>query len=559
MNSHQESLTAVNNEILLQSQQTIYQNKSQMIASMFTFYYAKGAKINAQENLELSNTKIAFQQKIKNAVLKNSSISNDLLNLSQRNAAETNMLVTESSICAANIQIATNAIVKLASDVGSIFSIINASDAGSEIYYLCEEASEYINTTAHQAEILSMEAMELSALAAEITAASNFDLTKKNNDLMNNLLQVVSSEYDSISQTINSDHKKTAVTTTAEKTAEGLLETNYNAFLQAKKTYSFHNKKLNFNLKIPEKERTEAAFTITFDGFKTPFSSLHKDKTNPELNHTDPSIKEYQIMIVKEHKKSFFLLADAETLITKTSQHKTILPSTEALSKENKIQIGINDLLDSDGNKIELGQEYSVFLLAVFTEAYKHKRNVFDNYLSAPSASFKLSHTLICPKPEDIIVSSNTAFNKLSFTLIEYNNIKTKYRCIFLPYRKEMLTTRISNINFQNIEEELQDKITENGNALFNLTIAEQVPAANYSVVEIISKTPEESNSIRITGEVQINEQTTDNFGKYLIPGNKYVPIILAMCSDLEENPNQFTNSLSNYQKTEAFIYPEKQ
>lgn len=558
MSSYQENLTAVTNEILLQSQQEIERNKSQMITSMFTYYYSKGAKINAIENLELSKIKMAHQQKIKNAVVKNSGISNNLLNLSQQAFQETKQLATNSSICAANIQIAANAILRLAGDVGSIFSIINAADYGTDIYKICKEAEECINTTAYQAEILSQDAMELSFFAAEITATSNYDLMKKNNDLMDNLLQVVSSEYDSISQTINSDSKKVAIATTAEKKAEGLLETNQNTLKQALKTYSFHNKKLNFNLKVPEKDRKEDTFIVSFDDFKTPFSTIQKNKTNPESDPTDPPIKEYQMMIVKEFKKSVFLIADAEGLLSNTSQYKTIILNSKALSKENKTQIGINDLLDSDGDKIVLGQEYVVFLLAVFSEVYKKKRNVFENYLSSPSDSFKLSQTLICPKPEAIIAKSSPAFTKLNFTLIEYKNIKTKYRCIFLPYRKKFLTTRISNINFKNIEEELEDKITENENALFNLTIAEQVPASNYSVVEIISKTPEESNSIRITGEVQINEETTDDFGQYLIPGNKYIPVILAMCSDQEENPNQFTNSLSNYQKTEAFLYSEK-
>jgi hypothetical protein len=559
MSSYQENLTAVTNQILLQSQQEIDKNKSQLIASMFTFYYTKGAKITAQEDLELSGIKTDFQQKIKKAVVKNSGISNNLLNLSHKNAQETNELVTNASICAANIQIATNAIVRLASDVGSIFSIVNAADYGTDVYKICEEAKDLINNTAYQAEILSKGAMELSVMAAEIASESNFDLTKENNDLMTNLLQVVSSDYDSIFQTINSDEEKVAFSNTANKTAAGLFEANYNALLHSKKTYLYHNQELNFNLRVPEKELSKDGYTITFDAYKPPFSTQQKNKPTPDLHLINSCIKTYHLMIVKEYKKSFFSLSNAETLLQNTSQFKTIMPSTETESKKILIKIGISDLLDSDGDEIELGQVYVAFLLADFTEDFKKKINIFENYLSSPSAVFKLTQSLIPPKPETLIMGKNQDLNTITFTLIEDKKIKTKYRCIFLPYQKEILTTSFSNIPFEKIEEELGEKANENETDFFNLTLAEQVAAANYSVVEIKSKTPEESNSLKITGEVQINEETTDNFGHYLIAGKKYIPVILAMCSDQEENPNRFANSLSNYQKTEPFLYSKKQ
>ena len=557
MNSYQENLTAVTKEILLQSQQEINKNESQFIASMFTSYYTKGAKINAQENLELSNAKIAFQQKIKNAVVKNSGISNNLLNLSQQASLKTNELVTNSSICATNIQIAANAIVRLAGDVGSIFSIINAADNDTELYKICEKANKCINTTAYHAEILSKEAMELSILSAEIPAISNLDLSKKNDELMTNLLQAVSSEYDSISQNIISDEEKAALSNNADKTAVGLLEANYSAYLHSKKTCLDHNQELNFNLRVPDKDLSKDGYTVTFDAYKSPFSALQKNKPTLDSNLINSYIKTYNVMIVKEYQKSFFSLSNAEALLEKSSQYKTIMPGTE--SKKFQIKIGISDLLDSDGDKIELGQEYVVFLFAIFTEDFKKKINVFENRLSAPSAAFKLTYSLASPKPENLIMGKNQDLNTVTFSLIEDKKIKTKYRCIFLPYQKEVLTTSFSNSPFEKMDEELGEKANENETAFFNLILAEQVAAANYSVVEIKSKTPEESNTHRITGEVQINEETTDNFGHYLIAGKKYIPVILAMCSDQEENPNQFANSLSNYQKTEPFIYSKKQ
>ena len=77
--------------------------------------------------------------------------------------------VTKSSVCASNVQISANSIVRLASDLGSISSIISAGDSGTLIHELSEKARAQINKIAEKAEISAQLAMEASALSSEIS------------------------------------------------------------------------------------------------------------------------------------------------------------------------------------------------------------------------------------------------------------------------------------------------------------------------------------------------------------------------------------------------------
>lgn len=103
----------------------------------------------------------------------------------------------------------------------------------------------------------------------------------------------------------------------------------------------------------------------------------------------------------------------------------------------------------------------------------------------------------------------------------------------------------------------------------FNLNLAEKVSKANYTPADTFSL----ENFIKrykysppgippdlvlpqpdyIIGTVDIGPDTTDNFGNPLIPGKKYLPVILSFSTD--EESQDFTNSLSDFSKTEFFTY----
>jgi hypothetical protein len=88
-------------------------------------------------------------------------------------------LTTAAAVSAANIQISTNAIAKLASDIGDICSMLNATDYQSDLFFAIQEIEPRISAVAYDSELLSQAAMEISVMAAE-----SEDISKKSKALL---------------------------------------------------------------------------------------------------------------------------------------------------------------------------------------------------------------------------------------------------------------------------------------------------------------------------------------------------------------------------------------
>ena len=108
-------------------------------ASMFTLYYAEGQSITAAEKLDVAEKKLAEKTKVKTQAVDSSNVSNNQLGAANQANDYVKQAVTNTSVAAANVQTASNAIVRLAGDIGNIFSIVNAADFGTDIYDLASE------------------------------------------------------------------------------------------------------------------------------------------------------------------------------------------------------------------------------------------------------------------------------------------------------------------------------------------------------------------------------------------------------------------------------------
>jgi hypothetical protein len=76
------------------------------------------------------------------------------------------------------------------------------------------------------------------------------------------------------------------------------------------------------------------------------------------------------------------------------------------------------------------------------------------------------------------------------------------------------------------------------------------IKQSNYFVA-----TPESNNNNSTRYTFELSDSSTDNFGNLLVKDKKYVPVVLSVLTGNEENANQYTNSLSSYQDTVAFVY----
>lgn len=74
--------------------------------------------------------------------------------------------------CASHVQRAVNAVLSLAGDLGSIYSVMQVEDSNNTITKLINGVYEQIIRTANKAEIASQLAMEASMLSAEVSLSS---------------------------------------------------------------------------------------------------------------------------------------------------------------------------------------------------------------------------------------------------------------------------------------------------------------------------------------------------------------------------------------------------
>ncbi|SDL74305.1 hypothetical protein SAMN05421813_1021 [Daejeonella rubra] len=124
-------------------------------------------------------------------------ISNLLKSAIVKAVVSNEISVTKTAVCASNVQIAANSIVRLASDMGSISNIISAGDSGSDLHELCKKSIDQINKTAKKAEIASQLAMEASIFSSEVSLNIVGSSIEKISGSIQNLLNVHFSAPDS--------------------------------------------------------------------------------------------------------------------------------------------------------------------------------------------------------------------------------------------------------------------------------------------------------------------------------------------------------------------------
>ena len=417
MNSYDENLQNTVAATLQSQNLDLKGLRSQYKASMYTLYYAEGATITAEEKLDSADTELRHKAKVKEQAVKNMSISANQLNSSTQANQYDGQSVTNMATCASNVQIAATAITRLAADVGGIFSIVNAADFGSDIYTLTDQVKGFINTTAYNAELTSQTAMEASAATSEVSASTVLNDAKATNALMNNILQIASADFSTASQTVAADNSTLATVSSSEKLAEGAFVSADIDFLTGTSAYVSVNSGLNLGLTALA--LSSESFFVFFDRIKAAFPP----PVPPNVTPITPApilpgeewypVSDYYIFVVKESKQLTFTISEAENLkINGKNQfvkisYQAIPPASEIVLKHSDMIGEViecktvdpsgkekDTLLDSDGDPINPGNNYVVFVMAVYMDQYKRLINNFDDFLSAPTLPFCMTTLL---------------------------------------------------------------------------------------------------------------------------------------------------------------------
>jgi len=515
MNNYNENLrSTVLNALSIQE---LDQKKlrSQKNAALFTLYYAQGAVMTASQKLEAAKQDRDVKAGVRKQATDSSNLANNQLASATQADQYTRISVSNAAVCAANVQVAARSIVRLAGDIGSMLSILQATDPGSALYKSAEHISGLINDTAYRAEAAADMAMQASVSTSEVPSSTLLDNTKTVNGLVNNLLKICSTDFKTASQAAVATNDHLEAASVSSSLAEGNLQDIDVDLQAAQSAYQATNKQLNLDLKVGT--LTETSFTLSFYPITDPFE-IKKAYTS--------SVEGYCIIVVKESKKLTFSIVSAEAIFSEGEQGGRLIniPNVKPdLPCSHVVKFKDIALRDADGDEISYGQRYVVFLLASYAQAYKIGINNFNDYLSAPSNSFVLTmnwpKALITTKPAAAI-RFHAQNNPLCDGLPEY-------RCIILP-----ATKGLSKPGF-----------------VFDRAIAQQVPAGNYTVAVA-------DGADHYTAA--IGSETTDNFGNPLIDQAEYDVLVLTTSGNSIENTARFSDVLSDLSVHSKFQYQIK-
>lgn len=429
-NLHNSVVASLNEQEI--SLQTI---SSKYNAAEDTLYYRQSNRITTHEDLQLATTVQKFYQEARDKTVECSNSSINLQGATDQAKDYLDKTVSNTAVAAANVQIASNAVLKLASDVGSIFSIVNAADFESEIYYLSQRTKERMDETAFDAEAVSQVSMEATSSISNVPIE---DLKKRSdqiNESITLLQTTVTSEYDKANNKVKADSAKLELATNAEKKAEGELYVRQKEYNSTRIAYNITNKELNLDLDVlgitegvNVAEQT-GEVVVNFNDYESPFpdpsSTIQTNQDSYGPSNYFP-ISSYYVFVTKYKKKSTFSISNAEEILnqypleTNGTQNEDVRyavieradikhPQKEGVTitsigenltllLEKYIEGGFDPTkdnpnyyqLDSDGDPIVLGEQYVVFIMGEFEPRYKKNINNFDDYLSGASENFAL-------------------------------------------------------------------------------------------------------------------------------------------------------------------------
>ncbi len=491
MNTYNDNLRTNVVSSLSDQETEIVQAKGALDAQEISLYYAQGQRISASEKLGITLRSYEAQQKIQAAVVNNNDLAGNLNDAATQEKKYVDQSVTNVAIAASNVQLATNAIVHLAGDIGNIFGIVNAADYDTQIYHDTQEVKNHMDETAYLAEVSSQIAMETSMKIAEVSSNTVLDQATSTSNQIKTLYSNLTAQFNAISQTLAANNVALSDASAAEKKSEGITQELNTDYYSAMSAYQYNNNELNLGLTVPSGKtfKSNTFFTVKFNAFTPPFPGA-----------SPKAVSAYYIMLVKDSAKSTFSLASADNLLNNEGQYVKIEVSTELLKVASgsqrydySSQIMLTQLKDADGDPIKLGLNYVVFVLVELSDAFKKKINIYEDLLSAPSMTFSLTNELNSPIPSktNLVYKYAPNASTITFSLVENKNYNVQYRVMFLPDNRKLVQGLLTSEALRSLEVEVE-KLEEIAN-LYDPLIERLESTVNNTETTILSLTQQQS------------------------------------------------------------------
>lgn len=516
MNSYNDNLRSAVVDSLNVQEASTESSKAKSDAACLTMFYAEGAKITAKSRLDKADATYYKKKAVSTESVDNSNISSNVLSAATKENALTAQCVTNAATSAGNIQIATTAIVKLASDVGSIFNIVDAANFNSEIFKQATLANTLIGQTAFNAEKLSNEAMEASASTASISSSQVENLATVTDASIKEMETITAAELEEISATVDADNEDLAQASIAEKAAEGTLEEAIESYTAIAKAYDFSNETQNLDITV--EPTSVIKFKVSFKPFEAAFDKDESKKKSDEEKDDgkDKSdnypVKGYYVMVAKDSEKSTFSSGLADGIYNDPTKSKPVTHFNE-VDGLYEVNLDTTKIKDIEGASIECGDNYVVFVYAVFDDTYKNIRNDFSNFLSAPSMTFKLQIKLRAAQDFKYIAKPTDSDKPvLQFKVNANKHQMADYLCMFLPHDAELTKDLLTNSELSGLARKIEKQITGfNKNEAKILKLEGQILSEEAAIEELKALNAIIKNDPNLTDKQKKTSIAADN------------------------------------------------
>jgi len=545
----------------------------------YTLYYAQGAEITARDKLEATEDDVTTWQNINNQSLINANQVFNLLTSATEANTDVAVSITNTATAAANVQIASNAISVLASDIGAAFNIATASLYQTDVYEKIQSANSLINEVANEAKRISKSAMNASGSTSEITISEVLTQTTGVKAKIDNLFTSTQAELNKFAKLAITENAQITKASKAERQAEGELVDARREVTAITTAYDNSNNQLNQCLSISVvsgAEITASFAALPLPTFYSPQASAVK------IPLANPA---YYLTLVPAQNQTTFSIDQVEQLFSQRPENDNSLfvsvtpdASVDATGAVTRVPTSIQLSSDAFGNPIQAGSSYVAFLYMELSREYKQYISNYSELLSAPSQPFTPATTL--PLAQKLVITPNdtpdadgVTWSTASFTFtpigsaadtaaVQQNTTTaspTKGKAKSAAAQAEAAAPVVqiagapaaatvgSAYEFRCILVEQSGtpdlnllRCPENLNLppiYFNLAIAGQVSPANY--IEVPA-------SLSGRCEFSFLPTTTDNFGNSIKPNTKYQLYILTVATGDPSDQAQYTNGVAN-------------
>lgn len=384
----QQSITGILTD--LNDQQTELQ--SVQTAAQYTLYYAQGAERTARTKLQRTNVQVVNTCTINDqAVINNNQVWNLVASATD---AKTNVSAsgTNMATAAANVQIASNAVALLASDLGAALSIASATLYGTDTYTKIASANTYINEVANQARRASLKAMEASSYIAEVSAGDVLTQAQSAQAKIVSLQKATLADFNQYSALQNTENQTVSQTSQTEKQAEGSLRKAAKEYSAITMVYDNANTQLNLDLDV--RVFNSQQIQVQFNRLPSPLPPFATNEAATIQLDAPPAVPSYFLTLVAESQVAMVNNDIANQMFAQLGDQGTSFWPVRIDESTIRQTAAMQPVMDMYGNALGPGSQYVVYVYAELTTAYKRYLNNFSDFLSAPSQGFVMATPL---------------------------------------------------------------------------------------------------------------------------------------------------------------------